>query len=120
MASFSPADLQLLAQTPEVTLQRGPRKTTIWVVVVGDTAYIRSVRGEQGAWYQALRSGADARLVADSAAWPIRVAPVTDRAEIGRVSDAIRAKYAARWPAPTAAMLRPEVLSTTLRLEPLA
>jgi hypothetical protein len=87
-------------------------------MVVGDEVYIRSVRGEDGVWYQAMRRGAAARLLAGSSAWPIQVEPVTDAAEIARVSDAVSAKYAQRWPGPTAAMLRPEVLPTTLRVTP--
>ena len=118
MAEFTPADLDLLGRTAEVTLERGRRQTTIWVVVADGVVYIRSVRGEQSVWYQALRNGAEARLVAGSTAWPIGVTPVTHPADIARVSEAIRAKYEARWPGPTAAMLRPEVLATTLRVSP--
>jgi hypothetical protein len=118
MTDFSAQDLQLLEQTAEVHLDRGQRSTIIWVVVVDQTVYIRSVRGETGKWYQALRAGAAASLRARSSSWPIQAAPVDDPAEIDRVSRAIQNKYASRWPGPTASMLRPEVLPTTLRITP--
>jgi hypothetical protein len=46
--------------------------------------------------------------------------PATDAATVARVSELLRAKYANRWPGPTDAMLRDEVLPTTLRLTPAA
>jgi hypothetical protein len=41
---------------------------------------------------------------------------VDDAATIARVSELLKSKYERRWPGPTASMLRPEVLPTTLRL----
>ena len=121
MAQFSPEDLRLLNGTDEVSIERRPgRGTTIWIVVADGVAYIRSVRGAAGLWYQTVSGGSPARLVAGSAAWPIRVEAVSDPAQVERVSEAIRTKYERRWPGPTAAMLRPEVVSTTLRVEPVA
>jgi len=123
MAPFSAGDLQVLDQTDEVDIetQRSngrDRRTIIWVVTSGGQAYIRSVRGPTGRWYQAVAQGGEARLVAGSHRWPIRTSAVTDQAEIEQVSQAISRKYQDRWPGPTAAMLRPEVLPTTLRIEP--
>ena len=47
----------------------------------------------------------------------MRAVPVDDPAEIERVSEALRRKYA-RYAGPLAAMLRPETLPTTMRLDP--
>src|SRR5436305_8696361 len=98
--TFSASDLQVLDQTAEVEVERGARSTTIWVVVVDHTAYIRSVRGESGKWYQALRAGSQARLRAGEHVWPITATPVDADAEVERVSQAIRQKYESRWPGP--------------------
>jgi hypothetical protein len=123
MAQFSAEDLRVLAETDEVEIETprasgSSRRTIIWVMVDGERVYIRSVRGAAGRWYQVVTSGSDARLHAGPRTWTIRAVPVADRAEVARVSEAIRRKYHARWPGPTAAMLRPDVLPTTLRVEP--
>lgn len=121
---FSNQDLRLLADMDEVEIETPrasgdrARRTIIWIVVDGDAAFIRSVRGDTGAWYQAVRDGRPARLNAGSSSWAIRTSAVSDPVVIGRVSEAIERKYTARWPGPTAAMLRQEVLPTTLRVEP--
>jgi hypothetical protein len=123
MAQFSAGDLRVLDQTDEIDIETPrasgrDRRTIIWIVTVGGHAYIRSVRGPSGRWYQAVADGGQARLVAGSQSWQVRTTPVTDQAEIDQVSQAISRKYQDRWPGPTAAMLRPEVLPTTLRVEP--
>ena len=122
MAQFSAEDLRVLAQTDEVEIETprasgNSRRTTIWIVVDGERVYVRSVRGPAGRWYQAVVSGSDARLHAGPRTWAIRTTPVGDQAEVDRVSEAIRRKYRDRWPGPTAAMLRPDVMPTTLRVE---
>ena len=124
MSTFSADDLRLLERADEVTIEtpragrEQPRRTIVWIVVDAGTVYVRSVRGVDGAWYKAASGGAPARLDAGSKTWPIRLAAANSADEISRVSAAIEAKYLQRWPGPTAAMLRPEVLSTTLRVEP--
>ena len=121
---FSSDTLRLLSDADEVQIEtsRGsrpePRRTTIWIVVDHDTVYVRSVRGSDGAWYRAIVKEPTARLVADGTLLDVRSTSVADAHEIERVSEAIRRKYNDRWPGPTAAMLRPEVLPTTLRLDP--
>jgi hypothetical protein len=124
MPAFSTEDLATLAKTDEVRIQpvrrsgEPARRKIIWIVVDGDQAYVRSVRGTAGAWYKAVRATGSATLHADSTSWPIQLTLVTDPAEIKRVSDALRTKYESRWQAPTASMLRDEVLSATLRVSP--
>jgi hypothetical protein len=124
MPGFSPEDLQTLAKTDEVDIQpvrpdgSAGRRKTIWLVVDGDQAYVRSVRGTAGAWYKAVLANGSATLHARAASWPIQLTPVDDPAQIARVSDALRTKYEARWQQSTAAMLRDEVLSATLLVTP--
>ena len=84
----------------------------IWAVVVDDEAYVRSYRGERGAWYRrALREG---RIEIEGI--EARVEPERDPDVNERVSEAFRAKYGARSPSSTDAMITPEVVATTLRL----
>jgi hypothetical protein len=119
VAEFSGADRELLDGTDEVGIEtRVGRQVPIWIVVVGDDVYIRSVKGVDGRWYQAMLRGTPARLHAGETAWAIASEHVSDANEIERVSDAFRGKYDQRWPQPTAAMVKPSVLGTTLRIWP--
>lgn len=122
MGQFNAAELAAIGQAEEVRVETArqdgtPRRTITWIMVDGSNVYLRSVRGEQGVWYRALTSNARGRLLVDDQAWPIRVAAVTDPDEIERVSAAVRRKYEQRWPGPTASMLEPATLPTTLRVE---
>lgn len=93
------------------------RSTIIWVMVEDDDVFIRSVRGDRGYWYQAALDDPDsvALRVGDRV---IDVRPIlaVDEESIERCSAGVRRKY--RSGASVVAMLRPETLGTTLRLEP--
>ena len=121
MADLDRASLDLLDRTIEVDV-RTPRRDgsissrPIWVVVVEGVAYVRSYRGERGAWYRrAIADGTVEVAVGDTT---IRVGaePVHDEEVNGRVSDAFRTKYGTLSPSSTDAMVVPEVVATTLRL----
>ena len=88
----------------------------IWVVVVDGDAYVRSYRGESGAWYRRARSDGRATIGVDGRAVEVGVEPVSDDETNRRVSDAFRAKYGERSPGPTDTMVNDEVSRTTLRL----
>src|SRR4029453_1852393 len=116
--------MQLLAEVGEVDIETraGPdapaHRTTIWVVVDGDAAYVRSVRGARGRWYREATTYPEAVLHAGGRQMPVHVERVSDAATIARVSDAFLQKYV-QWPNDARAMVRDEVLPTTLRLHPL-
>lgn len=123
MSDFATEVVQLLDRTDEIeieTMRRDgrPRRTTIWIVVADGTPYVRSVRGADGAWYRAVVREPAARLHAGGRAIDVRLVPATDDDSVRGVSEAITRKYQSRWAGPTASMLRPEVLPTTLRVEP--
>src|SRR6266508_2510555 len=56
--AFDEEVIQLLAEIDEVDIETRAgadlpaHRTTIWVVVDGDAAYVRSVRGTRGRWYR--------------------------------------------------------------------
>jgi hypothetical protein len=117
---FDPATLQQIADIEEVDIEPGgdvPTRTTIWIVVVDGDVYVRSVHGERGLWYQALRQHPDGALYLGEKRLPIRAVHVTDDKIIARVSDEyVSNKYReSEWSPP---MVKPETLPTTLRLEP--
>jgi len=88
----------------------------IWVVVVDGDAYVRSYRGESGAWYRRARTDGLATIGVDGRETEVGVEPVTDEETNRKVSDAFRAKYGERSPGPTETMVNDEVSRTTLRL----
>jgi hypothetical protein len=123
-SSFDPAVLALLDKALEIEIEtsRGDgapvHRTTIWIVVDGPFAYVRSVRGPAGRWYRELSANPHGAVHADGQRVPVRAIPATDADTVTAVSAAFSRKYQSRWPGPTAAMLREETLPTTLRLEP--
>ena len=122
--SFDPDTLGLWQTTPEVQIEttRGNgapvHRTVIWIVVDGDTAYVRSVRGTAGRWYQEVTANPHGAGHAGGRRVAVEAQAATDAATVARVSDLLRQKYQSRWPRETASMLREEVLPTTLRLSP--
>ena len=121
MADLDRASLDLLDRTIEVDV-RTPRRDgsissrPIWVVVVDGVAYVRSYRGEHGAWYRRALADGRVELAVGETAVSVGVESVHDEELNGRISDAFRAKYGTLSPASTDAMVVPDVVATTLRL----
>lgn len=106
-------EADIVTRRPDGSLMR----TTIWVVVDGDEAYVRPWRGSRAHWFQAaLDRPADVELIADEMHLRVRPVPATDDLSVARCSSALERKYAGD-PA-TEAMVSEEILDTTLRLEP--
>ena len=122
--SFAPDTLRLIDGAREVRIETRrdedapTHRTTIWVVTVDGTVFVRSVRGGEGRWYREVSANPVAALHVGDDRIPVRAVPVTDEAKIGAVSEAYREKYGRTSPGSTRAMVRPETLPTTLRLEP--
>lgn len=101
-----------------VTPRRDGSKSSrpIWIVVVDGQAYVRSYRGESGAWYRRARADGRAALELDGRTIDVGAEPVSDEETNRKVSEAFRAKYGDRSPGPTETMVNAEVSRTTLRL----
>ena len=91
-------------------------RTTIWPVVDGGDVYVRSLKGSAGRWYQEVTAGPDSVLLVEGEAVPVRAVPAPDVESIGRANAGYERKYADSPYLGT--MIREEILSTTLRLEP--
>lgn len=120
---FDTPTLEMLGRVREVHLETtaadgATHRTIIWVVVVGDEAFVRSEYAEAGRWYREARARPDVVLHADGQAIPVTAVLVSDATTIGQVSDAYRHKYSKRSPASTDAMVAPHTLEHTLRLDP--
>lgn len=98
-------------------LNAPPRRTIIWVVVdTKDRVLVRSYRGAGARWYREATSGTPTALVVDGEVVPVAVEHATDEDRVRACSAELERKYAGD-PA-TPAMVRDEVLDTTLELHP--
>lgn len=117
--ALSTEQLALLDETREVLIETDGRvKTIIWIVVIGNVVYVRSVRGPEGVWYRRALAEPRVSIVVGDDRIDFDASHVTDEAEIEAVSDALRAKYPSGGSLDR--MTRDEVLDTTLRLEPVS
>ena len=123
-SSFDSETLRLLDEMKEVRIETRrdedapAHRTTIWVVTVDGDVFVRSVRGSRGRWYREVSANRDAALHVGDRRIPVRAGQVTDELSVGAVSEAYRSKYGRTSPGSTRAMLLPETLPTTLKLEP--
>lgn len=119
MTKFDVDTLRELRDVRELAIrteQHPKSAVVIWVVVADNEVFVRSVRGPKGRWYRDLAVGGPATLEFAGRRLPVQANPVSDPAAIARTSQEYLRKYQ---PSPYAeSMVRPEVLSTTLRLEP--
>jgi hypothetical protein len=122
--SFDPDTLRLIDGAREVRIETSrdedapAHRRTIWVVTMDGSVFVRSVRGGKGRWYREVSANPAAALHVGGDRIPVRAVPVTDDATIAAVSEAYREKYGRTSPGSTRAMVQPETLPTTLRLEP--
>ena len=119
--ALSPAQLAWIDETKEVRIETlssgGATRTIIWIVVTGGDVYVRSVRGEDGHWYQRALSNPLVAMEVDGERIEFRAVFVDDADEIMAVTDALQAKYPRGGSLDR--MTREEVLDTTLRLDPI-
>jgi hypothetical protein len=119
MTTFDAVTLGALRDVQEVNIRTGQHPKTavmIWVVVADNQVFVRSFRGAQGRWYRDLASGGPATLEWAGRELPVRAVPAADPDSVACASAAFLAKYRA---SPYAqAMVKPETLPTTLRLDP--
>lgn len=121
-ARFSPVVLKRFDETKIVDIETRSAKGTkhsvpIWIVVANGVPYVRSVRGPQGAWYRRLLARGEGVIIADGKRTAVKAKHDRSKTAIEGTSEALRRKYP-RSGASLKAMLREEVLDTTVRLEP--
>ncbi|HXI81813.1 MAG TPA: DUF2255 family protein [Verrucomicrobiae bacterium] len=119
--SFASDDLRRIADAVEVEIEtqapNGPsHRTVIWIVVDSTETFIRSYRGPTARWYREATANPAVALHVDGRRIPATAIPATDPDSIERTSEGFRRKYANDRSMPV--MIAPEVLDTTLRLEP--
>jgi hypothetical protein len=119
MADFDADTLRQLHDFQEVAIrtEKHPKvAVVIWVVVVDDEVFVRSVRGSKGRWYRDLARGGSATLEFAGRRLPVQALSAADADSIARASTEFLRKY--RLSPYAQSIVRSEVLPTTLRLEP--
>lgn len=116
--SLHPELLELIADTKEVWIETRDEskatRTTIWVAVDDGEVYVRSVRGDNGRWYQRAKAEPEVLLGVGEYRVPFLAEPAPDQESIEAASKGFRRKYPRGGSLDS--MLRPEVLHTTMRL----
>jgi hypothetical protein len=119
--SFSQEELDLIDRTEEVEIETqapdGPvHRTIIWAIVDDGRVFIRSVNGAGARWYREAEANPAVALHVDGRRLTATAIPASDPDSVQRTSDGFLRKYAGD---PAARlMVKPEILDTTLRLEP--
>jgi len=121
--TFEESDLDLLATAREIRVETRSaggevHKTIVWPVVRDGVVYLRSYKGPSGRWYREALADPEIALLFDRRRLPARAVPATDAASVEACSAALRDKYRRSYS--LEAMLVPDVLPTTLRIEPVA
>jgi hypothetical protein len=119
MTNFDADTLRELHDLREVAIrtEKHPKSAVvIWVVVADEEVFVRSVYGARGRWYRDLAAGGPATLEFAGRRPAVQAIPVSEPEAVARASREYLRKYQS---SPYAqAMVKSEILSTTLRLEP--
>jgi hypothetical protein len=119
MTIFDTGILRDIRDRHEVAIRTGRHpdsNVVVWAVAVDDAVFVRSARGAKGRWYTDLAGGDTATLEAGPSRLAVWATLIDDPAAIERVSGEYRRKYGS---SPyLQSVLRPEVVATTLRLDP--
>lgn len=108
----SAEELQIASLRDDGTLRK---PVTIWVVRVGDELYVRSYRGQRGAWFRGALERHAGHIQAGGVDKDVTFVEESDPAINDQIDAAYRAKYG-RYPQYVAPMLTAEVRATTIRL----
>lgn len=107
-------EIELAALRPDGGLRK---PVTIWVVRVSDNLYVRSYRGQAGAWYRGALARREGRIWAGGVVKDIAFVDETDPSVNEQIDAAYRAKYrqSAQYVPP---MVAPAARATTIKLVP--
>ena len=109
-------DAEELTVQPLLADGRIGKPVPIWVVRTGDELYVRSFRGDDGAWYRAAKARRQGHISAGGVERDVEFAEA-DEAVNDAVDAGFRHKYA-RYPSYVQPMVTAQARATTLRLVP--
>jgi hypothetical protein len=110
-------ELEVASLRADGTLRR---PVTIWVVREGDDLYVRSWRGEAGAWYRGVQERHQGHIRAGGVDKDVNFVAVDDEDLGERIDAAYWSKYGRYGSSYVEPMTSGETRTTTLRLEPRA
>jgi hypothetical protein len=119
MANFDADTLRELRDVRELRIRTKKHPKTavvIWIVVANDEVFVRSWLGARGRWYQDLAAGGPATLEFVGRRIEVQAFPANEADSVAKASAEFLRKYQPSSHARE--MVRSEILSTTLRLEP--
>lgn len=124
MTAWTSDELACVGDATELTIQAQRQDGTlrkplpIWGVRDGEHLYVRSYRGESGAWYRAARASTVGHIQAGGVAKDVAFISVTEAATEDRIDEAYRTKYSSYGAAYVGSMATPAARATTLELTP--
>lgn len=105
-------ELQIAPRRGDGTLRKG---VTIWVVRVGDDLYVRSWRGQDGAWFRAAQARHAGHIRAGGIEKDVMFVEEADPDINDQIDAAYRTKYR-RYASYVPPMISPQARATTLKL----
>lgn len=124
MASWTKDDLQTIAGAEELDLAslRGDgtlsKPVTIWVVGVGDDLYVRSWKGDGGAWFRATQGRRQGHIKAGGVGKDVAFVGEAADDINDRIDAAYRTKYRRHGGRYVDPMVAPTARATTIKLVP--
>ena len=124
MATWTNDELRTIAAAEELELASVNRDgtlgnaVTIWVVRVGDDLYVRSWKGDAGAWFRATQVRHAGHIEADGVGKDVTFVADTDDDVNNRIDGAYRAKYRRHSGRHVDPMVAPTARATTIMLVP--
>jgi hypothetical protein len=91
---------------------------TIWVVQVGDDLYVRSWKGNDGAWFRATQARHAGHIKAGRVGQDVSFVPEADAAINDQIDAEYRQKYRQHGARYVDAMVAPTARATTIKLVP--
>lgn len=122
MTAWTNDELRRIGAADELTIEpvradgRTANPVPIWVVRAGDELYVRSWRGDDGAWYRAANQRHQGHISAGGVERDVELIDADDA-----INDAVDAAYRdkyARYPSYVEPMVTAQARATTLRLVP--
>ena len=110
-------ELELASVRSDGTLGRA---VTIWVVRVGDNLYVRSWKGDKGAWFRATQGRQAGLIEAGGVGKSVAFVPEDDAAINDRIDAEYRSKYRRHGGRYVDPMVAAPARGTTIRLVPRA
>lgn len=123
MTSWTSDELNRIGKAEELEIAPLRRDGTlrnvvpIWVVRVNNDLYVRSYKGQGGAWFRAAQASHAGHIRAGGVEKEATFEAETDPGVNDQIDAAYRTKYG-RYPQYVAPMVTPETRSTTLKLVP--